>query len=100
MNYEIQSQDGGVLVLMKGELTFNDHPTIKKMLTELSSGSHKSWTFDLSALDSIDSAGIGMMLIAKDEGEKVNARLSLRAPSGNVRKVLELTKIGDMIAIQ
>lgn len=99
MRYEMKTGQEDVAVAMRGDLNFQDHPNVKKLLTELSEAGRKSWVFDLSGLKSIDSAGIGMLLIAKDEGDKAGAKITLRAPGGNVRRVLELTRIGDMMKI-
>ena len=99
MRYELKTGTEESAVILRGDLNFQDHPTVKKMLDELSGANRKKWVLDLSGLSSIDSAGIGMLLIAKDEGDKVGAKLTLRAPEGNVRRVLELTRIGDMMTI-
>ena len=99
MRYELKTGAEDVAVAMRGDLNFQDHPVVKKLLAELSGAKRKHWVLDLSGLKSIDSAGIGMLLIAKDEGDKVGAHITLRAPEGNVRRVLELTRIGDMVEI-
>lgn len=99
MKYDLKPGSGDLTVAMRGDLNFQDHPIFKKMLSELTAAGVQRWVFDLKDLASIDSAGIGMLLIARDEGETAGASISLRAPQGNVQKVLALTRIGDMMPI-
>ena len=99
MKYDLKPGAGDLTVMMHGDLSFQDHPVFKKLLAELGAAGQKRWVFDLQNLSSIDSAGIGMLLIARDNGDAEGATLSLRAPQGNVRKVLDLTRIGDMMPI-
>ena len=39
-------------------------------------------------------------MVARDEAKKGNCSLVLRSPQGQVKKMLELAKFGDMIAIE
>lgn len=99
MEYAIRAEDGKAVVDLKGDLMFTDHPTMTAMLRELAERGMPHWHFNLAELQTIDSAGIGMMLIARNESEKATAELELHAPNDAVRKVLDITKIGEMIPI-
>lgn len=59
----------------------------------------KACIIDLEELQSIDSAGICMLLFANDETKQTEIDLSLRSPQGPVKTVLEHTKIDEVIPI-
>ncbi len=99
VEYAIRAEEDKAVVDLKGDLMFTDHPTVTSMLNELARRAVPQWHFNLAELRTIDSAGIGMMLIAKNESEKASAQLQLHEPNDAVRKVLDLTRIGDMIPI-
>lgn len=54
---------------------------------------------DLSALTMIDSAGIGMLIMANDRVIKRGKTLRLRGVTGHVAKVVELSRIEQLIPI-
>lgn len=55
---------------------------------------------DLSGLEFVDSAGLGMLLILKDELSKNSATLILKAPAGQVEKMLQVSHFDRMFEIE
>jgi anti-anti-sigma factor len=87
-------------VQMTGDLTFTDHATFKAMTDRLFGGSDKSVTMDLAKLEFIDSAGLGMLLLARDVADKAGRKLVLRSPSGQVKRMFGLTKFDTLFAVE
>ncbi len=70
------------------QLTFEQHRIFRAMLEEAVAASCDI-TFDCGSLSYIDSAGLGMLLLAKHESEKINKKVALR----NIQaQALELLK--------
>lgn len=88
-----------VEVKLSGELTFSSYRQFQEILKSATSAGKKSCVIDLSSVDAIDSAGIGMLLFANDETKQTNMSLSLRGPRGSVKTVLEHTRIDEVIPI-
>ena len=48
----------------------------------------------------IDSAGLGMLLLARDEGKRKNLDVCLRRPRGQVKRMLEVARFDTMFTIE
>jgi HptB-dependent secretion and biofilm anti anti-sigma factor len=48
----------------------------------------------------VDSAGLGMFIIAAETAKKAGLSLTLRSPSGHVRKLIELSKMDKLLSIE
>ena len=77
-------------ISMRGNFGYDDHPKIRRMLSEIADAGPECWEIRLDELDYIDTAGIAMLLLIIEECEKSNARLRISTRDGFVRKVLEL----------
>ncbi|MBT5646284.1 MAG: STAS domain-containing protein [Rhodospirillaceae bacterium] len=99
MANEMNVHGDHVEITLSGELTFSSYKEFQEVMKSATDAGKKSCIIDLSALSSIDSAGIGMLLFANDETKQTNIDLSLRGPQGPVKTVLEHTKINEVIPI-
>jgi len=100
MKHEVVIADNEVVVRLSEALTFSDHGAFRDVLKNvIASESHKC-IFDLSKLESVDSAGLGMFMIASEELEKENWKMVLRSPRGQVKQLLDLAKIKDVVTIE
>ncbi len=97
MNYEFNGNDASVS--LNGELTFTDHVAFREIACRLLKAADQSLTIDLSKLDFIDSAGLGMLLIARDEANKANRNLTLRGPKGQVERMFSVTKFNTLFTV-
>lgn len=89
-----------VEIRLVGALTMEDHGAFRSLLSDLTQRKPKHCAFDLRELDSIDSAGIGMLLIASEEAKKANWSFSIDNPAGHVRRVLELADLSKIVTIR
>lgn len=81
-------------------LSFADNGVFRKLLDEMVTSKTLHWVLDLSGLSSVDSAGLGMFIIAMDGAKKAGASLVLRSPSEHVRKLIELSKMDKLIRVE
>ena len=100
MDYGIDVKEQEAVVQLKGRLTFNDHAKLRALIREMLQNKAKRQVLDLSALEFVDSAGIGMLLIAREEMANVDKTLVLRAATGQVKRVLTVAQLNKIVAIE
>lgn len=100
MDYGIEDKDQETVVRLRGRLTFNDHAKLRALIREMLQTKAKRQVLDLSALEFVDSAGIGMLLIAREEMANVDKLLILRAAAGQVKRVLTVAQLNKIVAIE
>lgn len=100
MEYIVADNSAGRIVSLTGHLTFREQKAYRSMLGELFSESKKSYVIDLDAVNHIDSAGLGMLLIARKYAKKNGADVILRRPPADIRMTLELAKFHELFTIE
>ena len=100
MKNETRMADEHFVATFSEELSFTDHGIFRDILQNMIESGKKKFVIELSRLTSIDSAGLGMFLVASEEAEKGNWNLILRSPQGQVKQMLDLARFGDMVAIE
>ena len=96
---QLQAPDGTV-VSMSGSFTFKDHHGFRAIIEALSAGSGLRRVLDMSRVDFVDSAALGMLLIGEEELRKRNAALVLRKPSVTVLRLFELSAMDSVFEIE
>ncbi|NVJ98320.1 MAG: STAS domain-containing protein [Alphaproteobacteria bacterium] len=98
MEYRINEADGNELnVVFTGDITFSENVAFRQLLKDLGERSVKKCVFDLTAVDMVDSAGLGMFLIAKEQADTSGWNLSVTGAQGHVASMLKLTKLSDLL---
>jgi anti-anti-sigma factor len=82
------------------KLTSADLSKFRALLSEIKKSARKVIVIDLANLDWIDSAGLGMLILAKELAEKDNLELVLRSPKGHVKSLLELGRFEKIFTIE
>lgn len=98
MQLEFKADSSQVALI--GELTFNDHSVFRDMLKRLMQTQDQKIVFDLSRLNFVDSAGLGMLLIAREEVEKAKRNLLLAHPQHQVERMFVVTKFEKLFSIE
>jgi anti-anti-sigma factor len=81
-------------------LSFADNGLFRKLLEDMVASKTGHWVLDVSALTSLDSAGLGMFIIAMENAKKAGSTLILRSPTEHVRKLIELSKMDKLIKVE
>jgi len=97
MDYRINNQGGKAQVVFSGDITFSENVSFRQLLKDISEQNVDSCEFDLSAVDMVDSAGLGMFLIAREQADTAGWRLSVVGAQGHVESMLKLTKLSDLL---
>lgn len=99
MRLDTIKQDTTVQVRFHERMSFSDHGIFREMLTKVRQAGAKSCVFDLSELVSVDSAGLGMLIIAHEAAQKEGWKLTLQKPQPQVMKLLELSSFDKILTI-
>lgn len=95
------AQTGDAMTIkLSGELTFNDHGAFRDMLKQISSSGCQCCAMDVGDLTSIDSAGLGMLMIAYDASVKEHWKFVIAHPKGQVKRLLEITEFTKIITME
>lgn len=100
MEFQSGGTQDGLEVRLTGRLEFTDHDKVPQIVDLLDSYGLRRAVLDVSKLEFIDSAGLGMLLIFQEEAEERNVRLVVRGPTGDVRRSIELAKLNEIISIE
>ncbi len=100
MELKVEDGEHSTLVFLEGKLSFKDHPDFNEFIDSLPKGK-KTVIFNVSKLEQIDSAGIGMMFLAQKVVEEKNGgKMVIKNPSGQVLRIFDITSIGEQISIE
>ena len=82
------------------KLTSSDLSSFRELLSEIKQSTCKAIVLDLGNLDWIDSAGLGMLILAKELAQKEEMELVVRSPRGHVKSLLELGRFEKIFNIE
>lgn len=99
MDYTKETTDSTVNVHMNGQFTFSDHTSFREILSSLAGKKVDMLVLDLSKVEFVDSAALGMFLLAREDAEKNNYRLALKSPRGQVEKMFQVSKFNALFDI-
>ncbi|KIL97323.1 anti-sigma F factor antagonist (spoIIAA-2) anti sigma b factor antagonist RsbV [Paramagnetospirillum magnetotacticum MS-1] len=91
MDISISHQDDTLTVRLDGTMDYTVTAQMNGLITDLNSIKASRVIFDLVKVGRVDSVGLGMLHLAKDEIIGKGRRLTLRGAAGNVRRLFELT---------
>ncbi|MGA2126409.1 MAG: STAS domain-containing protein [Xanthobacteraceae bacterium] len=99
---KVETQVNGTVfqARISDRLAFSDHAAFRSLLKEIDQTGAKDCVLDLSGLAMIDSSGLGMLMIAFQEGKKNGWSLTIRSPQGHVESLLKLAKFDKILTIQ
>ncbi|GHF26529.1 hypothetical protein GCM10017044_21890 [Kordiimonas sediminis] len=97
MEYKIDHHGAQATIRFQGDITFSENYTFRRMLSDVSAGKYSACTFDLSGVSMIDSAGLGMFLIAKENADNEGWALQVTGATGHVADMLNLTQLSKIL---
>lgn len=96
MEYRIQSDGQGKTVLLSGRVTSRDYEGFKALMALFDEAGSPRMILDLSAVEFMDSTALGMVLMLQDKAKGKGAGFSLQGVKGQVKRLFELVKLGNM----
>jgi anti-anti-sigma factor len=95
MNVSISHQDDTLTVRLDGTMDYTATSLMNGLISDINSIAASRVIFDLAKVSRVDSVGLGMLHLAKDEIVGKGRHLTLRGAAGNVRRLFELTDGGS-----
>ncbi len=96
MNYKSIDIEGGKEIVFTGSFTFRDHDTFFEIISLIKNGNVEKIVFNLTDCDFIDSAALGMFVIAHDEASSKAVRLSIKGAQGKVKEVMYAARFDSL----
>jgi anti-anti-sigma factor len=85
---------------LNGKFTFADNKTFTHIFDQISGRIFKRVIIDLSGVEFIDSAALGILLLARDKCEKSETSLTLKNPKGQVKQMFDISRFNDLFKIE
>jgi anti-anti-sigma factor len=100
MQYTVTPDDQGLQATLTGRFTFQDHGVFRGLVAAIQTARGQRVAVDLSAVEFIDSAGLGMLLVANDACKKAGLAFIAQKPKGQVLRTMQVASIGSILTIQ
>lgn len=100
MDFTQDSTTDGIVISLRGSFTFKDHHGFRAVLDALGAARGSNRLLDLSKVDFLDSAALGMLMIAEDETARAHCKLILRNPSAQIARLFELSAMDTLFTIE
>ena len=82
-----------------GNFGFDDNEAINSLIGQFETESATKFIIDLSNLQNIDSAGLGMLILINDAIKEMGKTLQIRSPQGQVSKMLDISRFSEIMPI-
>ncbi len=100
MHYEQRILDNRLIISIIGEFTFEDHQTFREIINLISESNDSHIQLNLSRLEFVDSAALGMLLIAREEAAAHDKKIVLAQPTATVEKGFHISKFDQLFALE
>lgn len=85
---------------LSGKFTFNDHSLFREVLEQMTNPEVHIIIVDLKKVTFVDSAALGMFLLANDEAKKSQKRFLLRGAGGQVKKMFDMARFETLFQME
>ena len=99
MEFAAEAHNNAKRVMLSGQFTFADNQKFRQVM-ELVGEGVKSIELNFSGVDFIDSAGLGMLLLFRDECRKRHVDIALSSARGQVEMIFKLSRFEQLFSIQ
>jgi anti-sigma B factor antagonist len=100
LSIQRRDDDRGVVLALFGELDVVSAPTLEQTLSEVLEQPHARVMLDLNGLRFVDSAGVSVLIKAKQRAETHGRILVLRRPTEQLERVFALVGLADWLEIE
>lgn len=90
---------GTYYVTLNGKFTFNDHPEFREILQRISAEDVNMLILQMSGLEFVDSAALGMLLLALDETGKYKKNLIISGATGQVKRMFDMARFNTLFVM-
>jgi anti-anti-sigma factor len=98
MKYLIHSDNNSVEISDK--ISFEDHKEFRNIVDFIITSKSANISIDISGVTFIDSMGLGMFLIMRDEAKNLDKQITLVKPQGQIKKMFDISRFNDLFNIE
>ena len=91
--------NSGCLVTITGKFTFEDNPVFREIIRAIAEKNLSMLALDMTETDFVDSAALGMLLLARDTANTHQKKMVIRGIRGQVKKMFELAHFEQLFTI-
>jgi anti-sigma B factor antagonist len=95
-----RDDDRGVVLALSGELDVVTAPELARTLDDVLEQPHVRVMLDLNGLRFVDSAGVSVLIRAKQRADSDGQTLVLRRPTEQLERVFALVGLADWLAVE
>ena len=99
MEYTKLLDNGACKIVMHGKFTFSDHMEFKKIIAIFDEGNLEKMELDVSGITFVDSAALGLLLLALEEAKKKSLPLIILKPTGQVQKMFKVSRFYELFKV-
>jgi anti-sigma B factor antagonist len=100
LSIQRRDDDRGVVLALFGELDVVSAPELAATLDEVLAQPHARVMLDLNGLRLVDSAGVSVLIRAKQRAEADGRTVVLRRPTEQLERVFALVGLADWLAVE
>lgn len=100
MQYATTVENNALNVTLSDSFTFRDNGEFRNLMSEIETQNVGEIICNVSGVDFVDSAALGMFLLMRDIAEKKNANVVLKGASGQVQKMFEVSKFSQLFIVE
>jgi len=99
MKLSVTPRNQGLRITLKGQFTFAENHQFKRILELTQQPGVQFLEIDFADVDFIDSAGLGMLLLLRDECQNRHIPISIHSAQGQVEKIFMISKFDQLFSI-
>ncbi len=99
MKYEIKEDGGRSVLVLREQMTYADRQAFDGLVPGLVKQG-RAIVVDMTGLEYMDSAGLGMLLTLRDQADKARVKVSIRSAQGDVKELLRLSCFDTLFAFE
>ncbi len=97
MDYAVRDSGGVRELELRGQLTFEADAGFRQIVEAWEKGGVRECVLNLAAVDFIDSAGLGLLVLANNAARRTDVLLRMKHPRGQVREMIEISEFHTII---
>ena len=99
MDYNVSQQNNKVVVHLNGQFVFTDNQKFRQILELANQDNVRAVELNFAHVDFIDSAGLGMLLLLRDQCQARNVNVAITGATGQVERIFVISKFDQLFSI-
>ncbi|MCL2672934.1 MAG: STAS domain-containing protein [Alphaproteobacteria bacterium] len=96
MEYTVKELDNDKEIIVTGDITFKDHSRFFEVINLIKAAKNGRVWLNFGGVEFIDSAALGMLVIANEEGADNDVEVIIKNAGGKVRSTMELASFDKL----